>query len=650
VSTSARARARQGAGVYPWSAIVGQPTLKRALLLCALDPAIGGVLVKGPRGVGKTTLARALSELLTGPFVELPLGASEERVTGTLDLDAALREQRVAFSPGLLARAHEGVLYVDEVNLLPDGLVDLLLDAAASGRNVVERDGVSHAHPARFVLIGTMNPEEGELRPQLLDRFGLCVTSEPQIPPADRALIVRRRLEFDRDPEAFMAEFQAAQDQLRERCAQARARLATMPLDSVWLDRVSELCHAAHVEGVRADLALLRAARAHAAWHERDVICEVDIEAVSELALVHRRSRKPEPPRGGPASGGTRQDAGSSQRGGAETQAARGDAETPRTGGQQESTGRITDRGAGESGPSQAPAVAAGSGAGPGNREPNRGPELTQDSRGQRGGAVPMPARPVRAAQATLTAGFVASLQHSPARPPRLGPRLTHGSLRRNAAPLAAARGRRSSAQAHTQAGAIDWCASLLRDPRPRRSSQLVRRQRHQPASPLWVLVLDCSASMLRTGALSASKGLAHAIEAEAARAGARVVLISFRGSAAQLELSSRAGRAVVAERIAALGGGGGTPLRRALEAALGCCRQQPEPGRGPRQRILLLTDGRSRDPVADLPLTVRGVEWWVVDCERGPVRLGLAAPLAAALGARYQGLDQAVSEPRPLG
>ena len=154
--------------VYPWSAVVGQAALKQALVLCAIDPAIGGVLVQGPRGVAKTTLARALSELVSGTFVELPLGATEERITGSLDLDAALGEQRVQFAPGLLSRAHQGVLYVDEVNLLPDATVDLLLDAAATGRNVVERDGVSQIHAARFVLIGTMNPEEGELRPQLL--------------------------------------------------------------------------------------------------------------------------------------------------------------------------------------------------------------------------------------------------------------------------------------------------------------------------------------------------------------------------------------------------------------------------------------------------------------------------------------------------
>lgn len=287
--------------VYPFAAVVGQEPLKLALLLTAIDPSLGGVLISGPRGVAKTTLARALAELVPGRFVELPLGATEERVTGTLNLETALAGGRVEFAPGLLANADDGVLYVDEVNLLPDGLVDLLLDAAASGQNVVERDGVSHAHPARFVLIGSMNPEEGELRPQLIDRFGLSVHAGAQIAPAERVQIVTRRLAFDNDPQSFRARFAAEQGALIERCRRAREQVAAIGLDGPLLEHVTELCHAAGVEGVRADLAMLRAARALAAWHDRDAITNEDVAAVAELALAHRRPprRAPEPRGGG---------------------------------------------------------------------------------------------------------------------------------------------------------------------------------------------------------------------------------------------------------------------------------------------------------------------------------------------------------------
>lgn len=275
---------------FPLSAVVGADALKLALCLSAIDPKIGGVLIEGPRGMAKSTLARGLADLLaSGQFVTLPLGATEERLVGTLDLDAALGEGRAQFSPGVLAKADGGVLYVDEVNLLPDHLVDLLLDVAASGTNLVERDGISHRHPARFVLIGTMNPEEGELRPQLLDRFGLNVALGGHTEPLERGQIIRRRLDFDSDPQGFCEQWQAAQQQLRERCQHAREGLAAIALDDTALAQITERCFAAGVDGLRADLVWLRAARAHAAWRGAAAIGEEDIDAVAEFALRHRR-------------------------------------------------------------------------------------------------------------------------------------------------------------------------------------------------------------------------------------------------------------------------------------------------------------------------------------------------------------------------
>ncbi|GAB2827348.1 ATP-binding protein [Comamonas piscis] len=276
---------------FPLSALEGQAALQQALLLLAVDPQLGGVLVEGPRGTAKSTSARALAELLpSGQFVNLPLGTTEEQLQGALDLEAALQSSAVQFRPGLLAQAHQGILYVDEVNLLPDGLVDLLLDVSASGTNRIERDGVSHQHAARIALIGTMNPEEGQLRPQLLDRFGLFVRL-PNVPDVDtRKRIVRARMAFDADPAQFCAQQAEAQGQLRAQIADARTQLASVVWPDAVFDAVAQLCQQSGAEGVRADLVMLRAARAQAALAGHAEVSLADVQAVAELALAHRRS------------------------------------------------------------------------------------------------------------------------------------------------------------------------------------------------------------------------------------------------------------------------------------------------------------------------------------------------------------------------
>lgn len=278
---------------FPFAAIEGQPQLKLALLLAAIDPGVGGVLIAGPRGTAKSTAARALAALLApAPFVTVPLGAALEHLTGTLDLQQALTGHAVRFAPGLLARAHGGVLYVDEINLLPDALVDALLDAAASGLNVVERDGISHQHPARFVLVGTMNPEEGALRPQLLDRLGLAVQLHNMTDAAQRQASVKARLAFDADPAAFTARHAAAQARLAAQLAAARTRAQTpaeLPLGDAVHSAVSAQCLAAQVDGLRADLVMLRAARALAAWQGAAAVTPQHVAEVAELVLFHRR-------------------------------------------------------------------------------------------------------------------------------------------------------------------------------------------------------------------------------------------------------------------------------------------------------------------------------------------------------------------------
>lgn len=279
---------------FPFTALVGQPLLQRALLLVAIDPRIGGVLVSGPRGTAKSTAARALAALLPdAPFVTLPLAASLEQLVGTLNVEDALRAGQLRLAPGLVARAHHGVLYVDEVNLLPDALVDALLDVAASGVNTVERDGISQQHAARFALVGTMNPEEGELRPQLVDRFGLSVVLGNPLDPQQRLDILRTRLAFDEDPRALLA---AHADQLATLAATVVVAQSALP-HLAWPDAVLQhaaaLALAAGVDGMRADLVMLRAARALAALEGRDAVTPQDVDAVAELALAHRRTVEP---------------------------------------------------------------------------------------------------------------------------------------------------------------------------------------------------------------------------------------------------------------------------------------------------------------------------------------------------------------------
>jgi magnesium chelatase subunit I len=319
--------------VYPFSAIVGQDEMKLALLIAATDPSIGGVMVFGDRGTGKSTAVRALAALLppmkavkgcafhcdpkadagrchddcpgamargrrrtewiATPVVDLPLGATEDRVVGALDLEHALTRGEKRFEPGLLARAHRGFLYIDEVNLLEDHLVDLLLDVAASGENVVEREGLSVRHPARFVLIGSGNPEEGELRPQLLDRFGLSVEVTTPTVLADRVEVVRRRDAFDRDPKTFTAIWAKADAAVRDQLLTARAALATIETPDSVLESASSLCMKIGAEGLRGELTILRAARAFAALNCDSAIGEAHVRKVATIALRHRLRRNP---------------------------------------------------------------------------------------------------------------------------------------------------------------------------------------------------------------------------------------------------------------------------------------------------------------------------------------------------------------------
>lgn len=288
---------------FPFTAIVGQARLKTALLLIGIDPNIGGLLLSGPRGSAKSTMVRSLAGLdQNQPFVTVPLGASEEMVIGSLDLEQALNQSKLAFKPGLLAKANEGILYVDEVNLLADHLVDLLLDTAASGTNLIERDGISHRHDALFSLVGTMNPDEGELRPQLLDRFGLMANVDTQFSIEQRQLVVKQRLEFDSDPDKFVDQQQIALSELSTQLNWATENLPLIKVSEAISHQIAQRCADAHVEGFRADITMHRASRAYAALHRRLEVLESDLDSIEDLVLNHRRNTPPSSPPAGGAS------------------------------------------------------------------------------------------------------------------------------------------------------------------------------------------------------------------------------------------------------------------------------------------------------------------------------------------------------------
>ena len=324
--------------LYPFAAIVGQEQLKLALILNIIHPGLSGVLIRGEKGTAKSTAVRSLADILPAldvfaddPFslspseeadiyremvhalnpdakkdmalpktlsrsvrvVELPVGATEDRVVGTLDLEHALKKGDKRFEPGLMAEAHRGILYVDEVNLLDDHVVDVLLDAAAMGVNTIEREGISFTHPARFTLVGTMNPEEGELRPQLLDRFGLCVTIEGLRDPHDRVNVMARRAEFDQDPAGFIARWAKDAQTLADRIQAATACYSKVTVDTEHMYHIARICLEVGVDGHRGDIIVLKTAKALAAYDGRLMVMREDIETAAELALPHRVRRQP---------------------------------------------------------------------------------------------------------------------------------------------------------------------------------------------------------------------------------------------------------------------------------------------------------------------------------------------------------------------
>ncbi len=615
-----------------------------SLLLNAVAPSISGVLIRGQKGTAKSTAARALAALLPRidvidgcrfncdpaasdatcpdgphapdasysdrpvPLVELPVGATTDRLAGTIDLEQALADGRRAFEPGLLAAANRGILYVDEANLLGDHLVDLLLDAAALGTNHVEREGISVQHTARFILIGTMNPEEGELRPQLLDRFGLTVEVSGNDAPQERIQVVRRRLAYEADPAAFASRWADEETALRDRVVASRARVGSVLLEDDQLDAVVTLCASFGVDGLRADIVMAKTASAIAAWEGRDLVTTEDVRRAARLVLPHRRRRgplespgiddadiddalqndeepdpEPDPPSGGP---GQRPEGDSSESGGPEPElapvGAGGD-------GQEASGGRAPEAQVDASGEAFVPVLLEVAGKGTG--------ALGRRSRAESWLGNPVSDRRNEGSGVAIVPTV------------------------RSSAPSRVAR--RAAGRALVQADDLRFQI------REGREGNLI------------LFVVDASGSMAARQRMVATKAAVLSLLLDAYQRRDRVGVVTFRGSAAGLVLAATSSVERAAKELDLIETGGRTPIAEGLERAAEVLRI--EAIRDPKRRplVVLLTDGRAtsgdraveRAQEAARGLARRGVAVVVVDTEDGNIRLGLAREMAAQAG-----------------
>jgi len=637
---------------FPFTAVVGHDDLRLALLLNAVHPGVGGVLVRGEKGTAKSTAVRALAALLPaldvavgcrfscdpaapdpecpdGPhasgrnrraarLVELPVGATEDRLVGSLDLERALAEGVRAYQPGLLAEAHRGVLYVDEVTLLHDHLVDALLDAAAMGRAHVERDGVSVSHAARFLLVGTMNPEEGELRPQLLDRFGLTVDVAASRDPRTRVEVVRRRLAYEADPAGFAAECQADERFLAQRILDAEKRLGQVLLTDEAVLQIAEICAAFDVDGMRGDLVTARTAIAHAAWSGRDVVSGDDVRVAARLALPHRRRRNP--------------------------------FDSPAAAEQELED--ILDRTTGQEGPEDEPDPdGGGPGGGVGlDDTPESGPagESNDEQRDDTaGGGAPPEAAGTPYAPRVLTvdrAGRGVSGRRSSAQT-RLGRHL-------RGVPVTDDRGHGLSVAATVQAALGEQPARgrVVGGPIRLAPQDIRRSLRQGREGNLVVFVCDTSGSMGAARRMREVKTAVVSLLLDAYQRRDKVAVVTFARDRAQVVLPPTGSVELAQRRLADVATGGRTPLAEGLAVAADLVRR--ERTRDPQRRalVLLLTDGRATAGADAVPRALaaaghvarQGIASVVVDCEstRG-IRLRLARDLARALGAEYLDLGE---------
>lgn len=601
---------------FPFGAVVGQQPLLTALLLCAVDPSMGGVLIRGDKGTAKSTAARALAAILpvqqrvpgcafncnspnahcdvcgagldavtsSVPFITLPLGATEDRVIGSLDIASALQGGKRVFQPGLLASAHRGILYIDEVNLLADHLVDVLLDVAAMGVNSVQREGLSVSHPARITLVGTMNGEEGDLRPQLLDRFGMMVEVTAPTDKTVRSEVVRRRIAYEADPAAFIERWAPQQDALRVKLARAQQMLAQVELDDAMLDLISHLCCEFEVASLRADIVMHKAARAIAALDGRTRVTPDDVRTAATLVLPHRRRRKPfEQP-------------GLDQN---KLDDLMREAEQP------------SDQPQDGSEPEEQ--LFAASAAAP-------APTLTVDSNKE---AFSMAGR--RSAATNTARGHVV----------RTVP---------NAQPTSLAIQSTLRSAALREPGKLN----VTRD-------DLHQQVRAGKSANLIVFVVDASGSMAAQRRMEAVKGSVLALLTDAYQRRDEVAVIAFRGPKAHVQLAPTRSVDRAEQGLRELPTGGRTPLPHALSLALDMLQARSNDSIPPL--LVLLTDGKANIAIEDGAdpwreslafaglLAERSVAALVIDTETGYLKLGRATQLAQSLGAECLTIDQLSAE-----
>ncbi|GAQ61500.1 putative cobaltochelatase [Streptomyces scabiei] len=655
---------------FPFTAVVGQGDLQLALLLNAIAPRIGGVLVRGEKGTAKSTAVRALAALLPpvevvvgcrfscdpvepdpacpdGPhepafetrpsrMVELPVGASEDRLVGALDIERALSEGVKAFEPGLLADAHRGILYVDEVNLLHDHLVDLLLDAAAMGSSYVEREGVSVRHAARFLLVGTMNPEEGELRPQLLDRFGLTVEVAASREPDQRVEVVRRRLAYDDDPAGFAARWAAEETEVRQQVVAARELLPSVVLGDGVLRQIAATCAAFEVDGMRADIVMARTATALAAWAGRTEVLAEDVRQAALLALPHRRRRNPFD---APGLDEDRLDETLEEF--AEPPHDPQDPQDPQD-------SQDDDPDPGPDGP----------GGGGGGQPPAPEPEGPQGGDGgarpESGEGVPAQApaageqSAVRAAEPFRTKVLSVPGLGEGAAGRRSRARTEHGRT------TGARRPRGTLTKLHL-AATVQAAAPHQRTRGRSGPGLVVRRDDLRQATRegregnLVLFVVDASGSMAARQRMSAVKGAVLSLLLDAYQRRDKVGLVTFRGASAEVALPPTSSVDAAATRLESLPTGGRTPLAAGLLKAHDVLRVERLRDPARRPLVVVVTDGRATggpEPVALAGRAARlfaaeGTASVVVDCESGHVRLGLAGRLAGELGGTAVTLDE---------